>query len=92
MNNAPIDDRFYNEVDHSIEHRTQSILAAPLLGGGKVLGVVEVLNKRDGKLFSLGNQTLLTLMCRFAGELMYTMIKDIDLTQSTKRLTESELS
>ncbi len=40
-----------------------------------MLGVIELLNKRDRKLFSLGDQTLLTIICRFAGELLYTLIK-----------------
>jgi len=58
----------------------KSNTAAPLIGGGRVIGVVEVLNKKDGKLFTIGNQTLLSVMCRFAGELMFTTVKDIDLT------------
>ena len=85
VNNARIDDRFYSEVDAELDYRTASLLAAPLIGGGRLLGVVEVLNKHDNKLFTTGNQTLLTLMCRFAGELLYSTIKDIDLTQSNLR-------
>jgi hypothetical protein len=34
-----------------------------------------MLNKRDEKLFTVGDQTLLTLMCRFSGELLFTVIK-----------------
>ena len=85
VNNARIDDRFYSEVDVELDYRTASLLAAPLIGGDRLLGVVEVLNKHDNKLFTMGNQTLLTLMCRFAGELLYSTIKDIDLTQTNLR-------
>ena len=45
------------------------------MGGGKVLGVIEVLNKRDGNLFNHSDLTLLTLMCRFCGELLNTLIQ-----------------
>lgn len=84
VNNAPADERFYRGLDAEIDHRTKSILAAPLIGGGRVIGVVEAINKKDGKLFSTGNQTLLSVMCRFAGELMYSIVKDVDLTESIK--------
>ena len=80
VNNAAVDERFYGGMDDEIEYKTDSLLAAPLIGGGRVIGVVEVLNKKDGKLFTIGNQTLLSVMCRFAGELMFTTVKDIDLT------------
>ena len=89
MNNAAADDRFYPGMDREIHYRTQSLLAAPLIGGDRVLGVVEVLNKRDGKLFSVGNQTLLTLMCRFAGELLFSLVSDVDLSQ-TGRIIHAE--
>lgn len=89
VNNVPIDDRFYPELDVEFHYKTNSLLAAPIIGGGKVLGVVEVINKRDGKLFSTGNQTLLTLMCRFAGELLHSLISDVDLTQSGRRARQA---
>jgi len=82
VNNASADERFYREVDNEIDYKTNSLLAAPLIGGGRVLGVIEVINKREGKLFSIGNQTLLSVICRFAGELLFTMVKDIDLTRT----------
>jgi GAF domain-containing protein len=82
VNNAAADDRFYPGMDQEIRYRTQSVLAAPLIGGDRVIGVVEVLNKRDGRLFSVGNQTLLTLMCRFAGELLFSLVSGKDLSDS----------
>ena len=84
VNNVPVDDRFYPELDVELDYRTNSLLAAPLIGGGQMLGVIEVINKVDGKLFSMGNQTLLTLMCRFAGELLFSMINDANLTQGMR--------
>ena len=75
VNDAQVDERFFPAVDQQMDFRTNSILAAPIIGGGRTLGVIEVLNKRDGALFNTGDQTLLTLMCRFSGELLYTVIR-----------------
>lgn len=82
VNNVQADHRFSDVLDTDLGFVTESILAVPLTGGGKVLGVVEVLNKRDGMRFTTEDQVLLTLMCRFAGELLYTLI------QQSAELTE----
>lgn len=89
VNNVPADERFYPELDVELDYRTNSLLAAPLLGGNRLLGVVEVINKQDGKLFSMGNLTLLTLMCRFAGELLHCLISDVELTKSMQRVAQA---
>lgn len=75
VNDTHTDDRFYDQIDEESDFNTRSVLAAPLLGGGRVLGVIELLNKHDGALFSTRDQTLLSLICRFAGELLHTMIR-----------------
>lgn len=82
VNNAAADERFYDRLDQEIRYKTDSLLAAPLIGGGRVIGVIEVINKNDGKLFTMGNQTLLSVMCRFAGELLYTVVNDNNLAAS----------
>ncbi len=84
VNNPEADERFYRDLDQQLQHKTHSILAAPLIGGGRIIGVVEIINKKDGKLFSTGNQTLLSVMCRFAGELLISIVGGVDLTQSFK--------
>jgi hypothetical protein len=89
VNNVPADERFYPQLDVELDYRTSSLLAAPLLGGNRLLGVIEVINKQDGKLFSTGNLTLLTLMCRFAGELLHSLISDVELTQSTRSVEQA---
>lgn len=89
VNNVPADERFYPELDVELDYRTNSMLAAPLLGGNRLLGVVEVVNKQNGKLFSTGNLTVLILMCRFAGELLHSLISEVELTQSMKRVEQA---
>jgi len=86
VNNVPADERFYPELDVELDYRTTSLMAAPVLGGNRLLGVVEVINKQNGKLFSTGNLTLLSVMCRFAGELLHSIISDVELTQSMRRV------
>ena len=86
VNNVSVDDRFYPNMDEVIEYKTKSIAAAPLIGGGRLLGVVEALNKRDGQLFTNGNQKLLSLMCRYAGELLYSVVRDGSLPQTQQKV------
>lgn len=85
VNDVQSDERFYPAIDEEFGFKTRSMLAAPIIGGGSVLGVIEVLNKQDGKLFNHDDLTLLTLMCRFSGELLTSVIQqnEGDLKQTT---------
>ena len=67
VRDARTDPRFSGRMDQQAAFRTQSILAAPLVGNGRVLGVIEVLNQPGDKPFDELDQALLTLFCRFAG-------------------------
>ncbi|GAB4516173.1 MAG: hypothetical protein OHK0046_21030 [Anaerolineae bacterium] len=62
------DTRFFADIDEKFKFRTLSIAAAPLIGNGKVLGLIEVLNQPGDEPFSESDMALLKLMCRFAGE------------------------
>jgi GAF domain-containing protein len=64
------DPRFSEAVDAAFKFRTQSIAAAPLLGDGKVYGLIEALNQPGDEPFSDSDLALLSLLCRFAGELL----------------------
>jgi signal transduction histidine kinase/putative methionine-R-sulfoxide reductase with GAF domain len=59
VNDAQNDERFYAATDRSTGFITRAILAAPLLGVGGVQGVIEVMNKRDGGLFTAEDQRLM---------------------------------
>jgi serine phosphatase RsbU (regulator of sigma subunit) len=57
---AYVDPRFNPEVDKETGFRTHSILAAPLTGhSGKLIGVVQVLNKRGRRAFDGDDEELL---------------------------------
>jgi len=58
------DSRFYSEIDHSTGFKTRSILAAPLKVKDRVIGVAEVINRRDAQPFSEENLTIFTTFCR----------------------------
>ena len=53
------DPRFFPDFDQLSGFRTKSILAAPLLVRGEVLGVIEVLNRKDGHAFQESDLKLL---------------------------------
>ena len=78
VNNAQYDDRVRAWMDGESEFRTSSSLAAAILWGGRVLGVIEVFNKRDGMHFSTADQSLLALTCRLAGKLLDTIIQRLE--------------
>jgi Nif-specific regulatory protein len=60
VNDAPRDPRFFSKVDTSTGFRTESILAAPLPDGDRILGVIEVLNTKKNKRFEPQDLDLLT--------------------------------
>ena len=45
------DSRFYKEADQQTGFRTRSVLCAPLMRDGEVIGVLQILNPRDKKSF-----------------------------------------
>ncbi len=56
------DPRFMPRVDEFLGYRTRNLVAVPLAARDKVLGVIEVLNKRRGQAFSEDDASLLSLL------------------------------
>jgi len=56
---ADQDPRHYGRVDQAIDFHTRTILGVPLCIKDRCIGVVEVINKRDGVAFSEGDIQLL---------------------------------
>jgi GAF domain-containing protein len=73
VEDARRDPRFYAGVDDAFQFNTKSLVAAPIVGGGRVIGVIEALNKEFGRSFSADDLALLMLLCRFAGELLHSL-------------------
>lgn len=53
------DPRFFKEIDWALEFKTRSILCVPIISKGKVLGVLEVVNKLGDNPFSKEDLVLL---------------------------------
>jgi len=62
------DNRFSHMIDTTFTFRTQSLIAAPLMGNGRVVGVIEALNQPGDDPFSDHDVALISLLCRIAGE------------------------
>lgn len=56
------DPRFFNDIDNKTNFRTRSILAVPLISRGRIIGVVEVLNKEGGDKFNEKDLELLNTL------------------------------
>lgn len=70
VNSTLNDERFYQGIDAASGYHTRSIVAVPLIDGGEVLGVIEVLNKKNEEFFSLSDQNHLTVMAHLASALL----------------------
>jgi len=55
------DDRHFSDIEQSTGFPTKSLLGIPLITKNKVVGVLEALNKKDGK-FTSGDENLLTVL------------------------------
>jgi len=62
VNNVRSDARFLPELDERSGFVTRSLMAVPLAARGRVLGVIEVLNKRSGKNFTDDDASLLSIL------------------------------
>lgn len=62
--NVHEDNRFFPDVDLQSGFETHSIIAAPLKVRNRIIGVAEVLNRRDGKEFTRENLALFETFCR----------------------------
>lgn len=69
ISNVAEDPRFYKKVDEKTEFETRSILCVPLISKENLIGVVEVVNKKEGDftdsdlqhLMALANQAAITI-------------------------------
>jgi signal transduction histidine kinase len=61
VNEAKKDDRFFSGIDKMSGFETDSVLAVPLKAKNRLIGVLEVLNKKDGSGFTEEDALLLTI-------------------------------
>jgi signal transduction histidine kinase len=61
IDDAHKDLRFFSDIEQTIGYSTKSLLGIPLITKNKVVGVLEVLNKRRGR-FSDADESMLTVL------------------------------
>jgi len=79
---AQNDPRFYKKADEKTAFKTKSIIAVPLKTKSKLIGVLEVLNKKDGSMFNEEDKSLLEALSNQAAVAienakLYTVQKDM---------------
>ena len=62
VDNVRADPRFFPDIDEVFGFVTVSLVAVPLAARGKVLGVIEVINKRSGEPFTTDDASLLSVL------------------------------
>jgi two-component system, NtrC family, sensor kinase len=64
---ASKDKRFFEKIDKKSKFKTKSILAMPIVRKKKLIGVLEVLNKKNGKSFNKSDVELMEIISDQAG-------------------------
>jgi signal transduction protein with GAF and PtsI domain len=70
VNNAPLDERFYEGVDSFTGFSTHSLLAVPVMNGPRLLGVLELVKTRDGGMFRNQQVGMVNLCAHFLALLL----------------------
>jgi signal transduction histidine kinase len=85
VNRVQDDARWFNQVDATTHFHTQSILTMPLLRKNTVLGVLQLINKKNGAPFDEEDQSLLMA---FAGQAVVALENARLWEQTDKELQE----
>ena len=85
QNKVQEDDRWYGDVDPKEEFVSESILTVPLVRKNAVLGVLQVINKRNGASFNQEDESLLTA---FAGQAVIALENARLLKQTDQELQQ----
>ena len=88
VNQVQDDERWYNQLDASTDFHSQSILTVPLLRQSAILGVVQVINKRNGVPFDEEDQQLLMA---FSGQAVVAL-ENARLWQQTDEALQNRVS
>jgi diguanylate cyclase (GGDEF)-like protein len=87
--NVESDEFFYPEIDQQIGHKSHSIVAVPIYIGKHVCGVLELINRLDGKTFSQRDMTLLEI---FAGYTSFMLQNALDAKRAHELAKRDDLT
>lgn len=78
VSNVRTDPRFLSDLDERFGFVTRSLVAVPLAARGRVLGVIEVLNKRSGEGFTEDDASLLAILATLSGSALDYAASEIE--------------
>lgn len=83
------DPNFYGRIDERIGHKTHSVVAVPIYIGKHVCGVLELINRLEGKSFTRRDMTLLEI---FAGYTSFTLQNALDAKRAHELAKKDDLT
>ena len=83
------DDFFYAEFDQQLGHKTHSVVCVPIYIGKTVCGVLELINRLDGSIFTERDKTLLEI---FAGYTSFTLQNALDAKRAHELAKKDDLT
>jgi diguanylate cyclase (GGDEF)-like protein len=83
------DPNFYANIDQQIGHKTHSVVAVPIYIGKTVCGVLELINRLEGKSFTKRDMTLLEI---FAGYTSFTLQNALDAKRAHELAKKDDLT
>jgi diguanylate cyclase (GGDEF)-like protein len=93
VNDTSQDPRFARRFDHQTNFHTRSILCAPLISRGRIIGVIQVINRVGGRFTRADLKVLLTLVepCAIAIEnaMLFQRAEQLTVTDDLTKLFNS---
>ena len=83
------DTHFYGDIDVELGHTTDSIVAVPIYLGKAVVGVLELINRREGKTFTPRDMNLLEI---FAGYTSFTLQNALEAKRAHELAKKDDLT
>jgi diguanylate cyclase (GGDEF)-like protein len=83
------DPLFYGNIDVQLGHKTHSVVAVPIYIGKHVCGVLELINRLEGKSFTRRDMTLLEI---FAGYTSFTLQNALDAKRAHELAKKDDLT
>jgi GAF domain-containing protein len=83
VNNPRQDWRFSPQIDEAFGFVTRSILCVPMVTRGKLVGVIELLNKYNGDEFISTDATLLSILAHVAATALEDMRSRLELEETS---------
>ena len=87
--NVETDQHFYKDIDEQLGHKSHSIVAVPIYIGKHVCGVLELINRVDGKAFTPRDMTLLEI---FAGYTSFVLQNALDAKRAHELAKRDDLT